>query len=635
MTSPGSEAESAPPPSDSVSPLPKSLIATVIKRLRGDRPVRRTLPGDGRLHIDRQLPYICLYRRPEEGPDLGTETLVTATASYLIGPGSVDQRPGLAQLVDALCEQLSEIFGALLVIEIRTTSFDRGGSIRVRMPDDVGLPGFGEHVRRSLQVTAREFELSDGVGLRLGKTDNDAATIMTAARARELRTTMITVEIAPFYRDPESGVVYPEVLRKLRKSLWHALSRSVHRFSCSYTNRCPVNYHMMGRRAVVKAVREADRQLADASESFDFLLQVTPTNSESCWQAFSDSGFDRAPSFRYRPLPWDPVHIKRQIWAAPVDQIEDPTLGEIFRQQQDELDRQVNLIVDRETPRFVLGASQIFGEVRPALVELANDLLKRYPSTAAGPDKDGINAQEFAAQAEAEIAYYREQWDGFEATVEIRSDVARGLLVSRGRLFIGEGTVISKSRVEALLHHEIGTHILTNANGKLQGFRLLGVGLAGYDPFQEGIAVLSEYLCGGLTAARLRLLAARVIGVHAMLNGASFVDLFGQLNGELGFEPRTAFTTTVRIFRGGGLTKDAAYLQGLVEILDYVASGRPIETLFVGKFAAAHLGVITELLQREVLRPPRLLPRYLQVDKYKSRLARLSAGVQVIDLLDE
>ncbi len=60
--------------------------------------------------------------------------------------------------------------------------------------------------------------------------------------------------------------------------------------------------------------------------------------------------------------------------------------------------------------------------------------------------------------------------------------------------------------------HEVGTHILTYCNGLRQPIRQLRVGLAQNDQLQEGLAVFSEYLVGGLNNDRLRLIAARVIG---------------------------------------------------------------------------------------------------------------------------
>jgi len=95
---------------------------------------------------------------------------------------------------------------------------------------------------------------------------------------------------------------------------------------------CKLDGETTGRRALVKAVWEVDRRLAEVSDSFDYLLQVTPTNAESAWRAFQRSRFERAPLFRYRPLPIDPVVLKRRLYEAPVERTEDPTLFQLFRE---------------------------------------------------------------------------------------------------------------------------------------------------------------------------------------------------------------------------------------------------------------------------------------------------------------
>ena len=64
------------------------------------------------------------------------------------------------------------------------------------------------------------------------------------------------------------------------------------------------------------------------------------------------------------------------------------------------------------------------------------------------------------------------------------------------------------------IHHEVGTHLVTQVNGMAQPVKVLGTGLAGYDETQEGLAVLAEIACGGLTSFRLRQLAGRVLTVH-------------------------------------------------------------------------------------------------------------------------
>ncbi len=95
-------------------------------------------------------------------------------------------------------------------------------------------------------------------------------------------------------------------------------------------------------------------------------------------------------------------------------------------------------------------------------------------------------------------------------------------MVSQGNLLIGTHTKIPLSRVEALIQHEVGTHVLTYLNGRAQPFRQLYIGLAGYEELQEGLAVLSEYMVDGLSRPRLRLLAARVVAARHMIAGGIF-----------------------------------------------------------------------------------------------------------------
>jgi hypothetical protein len=89
----------------------------------------------------------------------------------------------------------------------------------------------------------------------------------------------------------------------------------------------------------------------------------------------------------------------------------------------------------------------------------------------------------------------------------------------------------------------------------------------------------------------------------------------------------------MRIYRGGGLTKDAVYLRGLVEVLEYLSQGGQLEPLFVGKIASDHIGLIRELLHRKVIQPPALRPRYLQLPGVSERLEKLSHGMTVLDLI--
>ena len=218
-------------------------------------------------------------------------------------------------------------------------------------------------------------------------------------------------------------------------------------------------------------------------------------------------------------------------------------------------------------PEFLFGSLQLYGKVSDELVKLAKNILAKIPPrTRERGTGHSINAIEFAKRAKKEIDYYKHTYPDFNSKVYLRDDTV-GLLVSRGNLFIGNDIKIHPSRIDALLQHEVGTHIVTYFNGKAQPFRQLYSGLSGYEELQEGLAVLAEFMVGGLSRPRMRLLAARVIAADCMITGATFLETFRVLTSTYGFDKRKAFIITIRIYRGGGLVKDAIYLRGLVELL--------------------------------------------------------------------
>ena len=97
--------------------------------------------------------------------------------------------------------------------------------------------------------------------------------------------------------------------------------------------------------------------------------------------------------------------------------------------------------------------------------------------------------------------------------MEIRDDVV-GVMVSHGNLLINSRQKWRKSRVEALLAHEIGTHVAHLFQWSCATVSAAHTGLPDYEELQEGLAVLAEYLVGGLTVPRLRMLAGRVLAAQ-------------------------------------------------------------------------------------------------------------------------
>jgi uncharacterized protein (TIGR02421 family) len=310
--------------------------------------------------------------------------------------------------------------------------------------------------------------------------------------------------------------------------------------------------------------------------------------------------------------------------------VQDPTLGHLLRAKHRELEIQLDMLQARESDDFLQLSIELYGAVSPQLRDQAEHVLATVTETE--PPTDPLDAEEFLALAEEEIAHYHELDPDLAMHAELRTDV-NGVMVSGDTLLIGPETHVQRRRAEALLHHEVGTHLVTQANGSHQPIKVLGVGLAGYDETQEGLAVLAEIVCGGLTAFRLRQLAGRVITVHRLIGGATFTEAHEALVAD-GFPAASAFTTVMRVFRSGGMTKDAVYLRGLVELLEHLREGGRLDLLWLGKFSLRDLPLIGDLQERGALRPPRVLPRYLSDPAAATRLDRAAAAGDLGSLLE-
>lgn len=609
-----------------------SVAAVVRDRLSRNLRIRRNLPGDGRVRMDRQLPFLCVYRMPEVGRDAGTCDLVTTEAAYLFASGAAEHEAGLARLVAAIAETMREHFGAFLLIEFWAED-DRPAGMAAR---DATRPGFRVLAPRggALAKTVKALEAS----LREIRAQGWAADVEVVesappapggqgALSGDLEgdgVQSIGIAVRPVYRDVRLGTVYPMMLQSLRRQLAVSVRKAVFAFTGKSEQR-PAHYEALGPSAMVKAARLVDQELREVSQSFDFVLQTVPLNSNAAWEEYKADGYKVEPVFYYRPLPYDPAQLKRRLFAIPIDRIEDATLIHLFAEKQDHVDRQLTALKNIDAAPFFYDSVQLYGVPDAELVKLARGMLVRLDVLAeqkASEPSEHVDAEALAAAARDEIDYYHERLPGFVAKVEVRDDVAASMMVAHDRLLVSSTASVSRRGVAPLLHHEIGTHLLTYFNGQQQPFQQLYAGLARYEELQEGLAVLAEYLVGGWNAPRLRTIAGRVLAVQAMVERRSFLETFHLLHGEHHLAPKAAFMTTLRVFRGGGLTKDAIYLRGLHRLVEYLRAGHDAEPLYVGKIALEHVPLVQELRRRGVVGPPALLPRFWDDAESAQRLDR-------------
>ncbi len=626
--------------------LSEQFITQVVSRLDDNKRVRRKLPQSGRIHIDRQLPFLCVYRKPAKRLDEGTDRLVTGQPAYLMTSASKAHAAELSQLVEETVRTMASAFGSFLLVEIwserEVVPLDTDATLALKptftimLPKKANIPDTMAVLEKELATITIHGTTSDVSIVNTSKPHPPRMSpLISDSIAETLGCITIGIVVRPIYRDITTGALLPLIHQALMRELNQALQQTFFTFAHQQTKYRPAHYQMLGRHAVVKAVWAIDKQLAAIGSRFDFLLQVTPTNASKAWAKFKRQRFEQAPIFQYRPRSVDPAVLKRELWNIHIERVEDPSLQHLFREKRSELDTQISMLGTINTSNFLYSSMQLYGALDDDLIAAAKNLLKTIsPRSQEKSDQKPYTAKEFAKIARARIDQYRAICPDFNAEVRIQNDIT-GLMVSHGHLLVGDQVNISESRAEALISHEIGTHIVTYFNGQAQSFNLLSSGLAGYEELQEGLAVLAEYLVGGLSKPRLRLLAARVIAADSLIDGATFIDTFRLLKDTYRFKQRTAFNLTMRIYRAGGLTKDAVYLRGLIKLLRYLQDKPLSDLFFIGKIAIDHVPIIQELQRRKIVKAPKLLPHFLNTPIAVARLEHLAqSSLSVIDLIE-
>ncbi|MGY5847657.1 flavohemoglobin expression-modulating QEGLA motif protein [Salegentibacter sp. HM20] len=613
-----------------ISELSEKSIKQILTNLETDKELNVSLPGDGLLHIEKDLPYLVIYRRRQN--DEGTMRLLMSEASYLvIGNENFE---AYRDLVYKIADQLSTHFKSYLLFEIYA---GEPGSRCFR------IKGPAQRLPASLEVLEDEFNkinnLYSGLYLQAEiidtpnrQRDGDEA-LMTIEEAKSSGAVLVGLEIPPVYRN-DVGKLYPVFFREFRDYVVKAIHKSIFQFIRVQTSCGVSSFNALGRKYLKDKVFEIDKKLSKIESSFQFLWLVSPANIHEIKDKFFETNYEKVLDYHYRLLPIDPDVLKRELYNLPIEEIDDPAMSYLFREKREELDQQITMLSERGTKNFFYNSIRLYKGIDPKLSEEAGRLLREVPETEPNAAEELIDSKGFSSLARREFDYFKEQDEKFDSRVHIRKDV-NIMMVSRGELYIPADYKMNKTEAMALIQHEVGTHVLTFYNGSIQPLELLKSGLADYDPLQEGLAVMAEYLVGGLTVNRLRTLAGRVIAGSALLEGGDFKQIFSLLYKDYGFSPERAFNITSRIMQGGGFLKDIIYLKGLVELREHLQQGGEFETLLAGKFGLKHTGIIKELTERNVLKPAKLIPSFLLNKDIEQKLNLIREGLPLSQMINQ
>lgn len=590
--------------------------------------LRQSIGKSGRVHLDRWLPFLLLHRSADPSGSIARRVALNSPA-YLVW--SPDEDGAAEEAFAAIAAAMEERFGRILIMTVEDAGWEPAQRGSQKLPPfEFAVGASGERgAQRAIECLVNALG-KIRIDLRKPKVLNQDSLLPPLKLGPSAAFDRLSLVIPQIHRHSEAAF-YPQLTRDLSVAVGDALLQAACAFMSESGTGAPTHFRSLGRSAFLAAALDADKKLDRVARSFDFLLSVSPINSREAMELFFAGGESEAPKFRYRPLTVDPDAAKRDLYSVDLSIIEDPLLERLLSEKRQEIDHQLTMLSTRNTPAFKAASLLHYGTVGSQLLADAQAILDRPRRRK--PKGEIVGALEVAEAAQALVGKYQSAGTGFDAAIEVRDDVA-SLLVSGGKLMIAGSTSMLRSRLDALLSHEISIHLLTYFNGAAQGLTVFRTGLANYEGVQEGLGVFAEWAVGGLSESRMRLLAGRVVAVDAMLDGAEFVEVYRGLVDGHGLQRKAAFDIATRVFRSGGFAKDLIYLKGFQDVIAQVALGASLDPFWIGKIAGNHVEAIEELIQRNLVRPPLFKPEFLQREEVERRITRLRGESSFASVLD-
>ncbi|WP_245686971.1 flavohemoglobin expression-modulating QEGLA motif protein [Shewanella colwelliana] len=350
-----------------------------------------------------------------------------------------------------------------------------------------------------------------------------------------------------------------------------------------------------------------DAPLHQLVADIDILDAVKPLNNVEQKQAFFDNQFSVEPSFIYAKENIDPFKLKRALFNLPLETLKDDDLYTLYLDVIDSYVDKVDQYKSIGSTDFLYDSLRYYGEPSEKDINNAQFIL-HLPDD---PDDNVGKLQD--AQAICQILSSMAAQEGYTWQLQMDDSMVANALVSGTKVRINSRAILSHTDSLALAHHELGVHLVTSLNAQSQPLNVLSLGCPLNTMTQEGLAILSEYLSGNLTLKRLKILALRVMAVASMIKDKDFRSTFLLLKEQYGVEDNLAYTITVRVYRGGGYTKDHLYLKGFSMILNAYETEANFNHLLTGKTSLAYLPLISRLISKGVLIEPKYVtPSYKQ-----------------------
>jgi uncharacterized protein (TIGR02421 family) len=513
------------------------------------------------------------------------------------------------QVVHALVKKLDQLFSGCVVFDIHSYNYRR---LERKVPlfnigtENIDMGKFGKTVEfwqrelSSIEIPGIENFTAQNVAF-YGRGYN-----LEFIQSHFNNALVLPTDIKKVYCDELTGNIFPNIVKQFQQKLKTAILNTANEFCQSLDKWDFTSTLTLLNKSIDSDLKTLDKNLHGLLKNFELLATVNPINTNAEKKRFFKNNFAVIPNFKYQPVNINVFDLKQKLMSLPVQKIQDISIKNLYEAVINSYFDKIDIISTRGTTKFLYNSLRYFG--RPS----KNDLQNAHYILHLPDITDEIKKEPYI-DVEKAIEVFRENLDnyGIQAKIEISSKVISQVMVlnSKKSIQFQPDARFRGKELKALIEHEIGVHMVTTMNSNEQKLKIFNLGLPVNTLTQEGLAILSEFLSGNMTLKRLRKFAFRAVVVDMMCSGADFIECFNFLRNQHHVLPDEAFNITLRVFRGGGFTKDHLYLRGFVKVYKFWKDNNNIEALLIGKTSLNYINTIEEMIGREMVCKPKYITK--------------------------
>lgn len=316
-----------------------------------------------------------------------------------------------------------------------------------------------------------------------------------------------------------------------------------------------------------------DEKLKKLNKNIKWLIYITPINILEEKEKFFQSNFNENPKFIYPEPEHDISSIKDKLSKIEVPKGE---FQDLFERRIEYMKGLCDIVLKRGTDEFLETSIKVFGIPKAATIEDAKSILKKVIDKEDPEEELTINYRK--AKKIIEKTLTKLNLVGWK--VKLREQYTSSIKSPEKTVYLSRNREFSEYGLRKLILHEIGVHVLRAQNGNEQIFPFIfGENDLNSLLLEEGLAIYIQKMNDLMPYRSWRSICANVIAIDMLIKKKSFKEIFNHLL-TLGFNEEFSWAKCVRIFRGGGLTKDYMYLEGYNLVKAYKGD---VEDIFIAR----------------------------------------------------